>query len=58
MGWLWVLVTGFGVIALFAAMYYARSKNKHDSDSHIAEAEQGARQVRDEITRDEERRGE
>ena len=30
MGWLWVLVTGLGVIALFAAMYFARSRNKHD----------------------------
>lgn len=58
MGWLWVLVTGIGVIALFAAIYFARGKNKHDDPRHIAEAEQGARQVRDEITADEERRGE
>ena len=58
MGWLWVLVTGIGVLALFAAMYYGRFRNQHDTRSNIAEAEKGARDVRDEITADEERRGE
>lgn len=58
MGWLWVLVTGIGVIALFVAIYYGRFRNQHDDSASIADAERGARDVRDEISADEERRGE
>lgn len=58
MGWMWILVTGLGAIALFIAIYYARGRNKQDTPRSIAKAEQGARQVRDEINLDEQQRGE
>lgn len=58
MGWLWILVTGIGVIMLGAAMFYAWRANKHDSKSHVAQAEHGAKTVRDELVEDEARRGE
>lgn len=58
MGWLWILVTGVGVALLGLAMFYAWRANKHDSTAHIAQAEQGAKTVRDELVEDEARRGE
>lgn len=57
MGWLWILVTVIGVALLGAAIFYATRRNKDDTSSHVAKAERGAREVRDEISEDETRRG-
>ncbi len=58
MGWLWILVTGLGVVMLGAAIFYATRLNKHDSAGHVAEAERGAKALRDELADDEAQRGE
>lgn len=57
MGWLWILVTGIGVALLGAAIFFATRSNKHDSRANIAEAEQGAKALRDELEEDEAQRG-
>jgi hypothetical protein len=58
MGWLWILVTVIGVALLGAAMFSAWRANKHDTKAHIAQAERGAKTVRDDMVEDERRRGE
>ncbi|WP_165362115.1 hypothetical protein [Qipengyuania thermophila] len=58
MGWLWMLVTVLGVVLLGAAILYAFRANKSAPPRNVAVAEEGAREVRDELAEDQARRGE
>ena len=53
MGWLWGLVTVLGPLLLIGAIIWAYFRNRGGSRAEIARAERGARDVREEIKRDE-----
>ena len=53
MGALWTVVTVLGPVLLIGAIIWATLRNRGGSRADIARAERGARQLRDEIERDE-----
>ncbi len=55
MGWLWSLVTILGPILLIVAIVWTTIRVRGGSRSGYRRAEQSARDVRDDIARDEER---
>ena len=57
MGWLWMLATIIGPLLLIAAIIWAYLHNRHASRGEIARAERGARELREELERDEAREG-
>ena len=57
MGPFWSLVIVIGPILLLAALLYAWLRNRNASQRNRARAERGAREVREEIAGEEERRG-
>jgi hypothetical protein len=54
-GWLWTLITILGPILLLGAFVWAYLRNRNPRPGEIARAEQGARELREEIERDEAR---
>ncbi len=56
MGWLWSLATVLGPILLIAVIVWAWLRNRGGSRAQIARAEEGAKEVREEIRRDPEYR--
>jgi hypothetical protein len=56
-GWLWTLITILGPLLLIGAILWAWSRNRNPRPSEIARAEQGAREVREEIEEEEARDG-
>ena len=56
-GWLWTLITIVGPLLLIAAIVWAWLRNRNPAPSEIARAEQGARELREEIEEDEARDG-
>lgn len=58
MGWLWTLITILGPILLIGAIIWAVMRNRGGSRAQVARAEEGAKEVREEIRRDPEYREE
>lgn len=57
-GWLWTLITILGPLLLIAAIVWAYWRNRNASRAEIAQAEHGARELREELEEEEARRGE
>ena len=57
MGWLWSLVTVVGPILLIGAIIWAYLRNRQGSRAVVARAERGARELREELEREESRDG-
>ena len=53
MGWLWTLITILGPILLIGAIVWAYLRNKNAGRANFERAELGAREVREEIEKDE-----
>ena len=58
MGWLWTLITILGPILLIGAILWAWLRNRNPRPGEIAQAERGARELREELEEEEARRGE
>jgi hypothetical protein len=56
-GWLWTLITILGPLLLIGAIVWATLRNRNARPGEIARAERGARELREEIERDEARDG-
>ena len=56
-GWLWTLITIVGPLLLIAAIVWAWLRNRNPAPGEIARAEQGARELREEIEEDEAKGG-
>jgi hypothetical protein len=54
---LWLFAVVAGPLLLIGVIIYASRRNKGGSAANVAQAERGAREVRDEIARDEEQEG-
>lgn len=57
MSTMWLFAVAIGPILLIAFIIYATRRNKSDSPANVARAERGAREVRDDIAREEEQEG-
>lgn len=57
-GWMWTLVTILGPLLLIAVIVWAYLRNRNPSREEIARAEQGARELREDLEEEEARRGE
>ena len=57
MSTIWLFAVAIGPILLIAFIIYATRRNKRDSPANVARAERGAREVREEIAREEEQEG-
>ena len=56
-GWLWTLITILGPLLLIGAIVWATLRNRNARPGEIARAERGARELREELERDEARDG-
>ena len=56
-GWLWTLITIVGPLLLIGAIVWATLRNRNARPGEINRAEQGARELREEIERDEAKDG-
>ena len=56
-GWLWTLITIVGPILLIGVIIWATLRTRNPAPGEIARAEQGARELREEIEEDEAREG-
>ena len=56
-GWLWTLITILGPLLLIAAIVWAYLRNRNPRPGEIARAEQGARELRQELEEEEARDG-
>ena len=56
-GWLWTLITILGPLLLIAAIVWAYLRNRNPAPGEIARAEQGARELRQELEEEEARDG-
>jgi hypothetical protein len=54
---LWLFAVAIGPLLLIGVIIYAFRRNRDDSPENVARAERGAREVRDEIAREEEQEG-
>ncbi len=54
-GWMWSLATVLGPILLIAAIVWAYLRTRNPRPGEIERAEQGARELREEIEKDEAR---
>jgi cbb3-type cytochrome oxidase subunit 3 len=57
-GWLWTLITILGPLLLIAAIVWAYLRTRKPTRAEIAQADQGARKLREELEEEEARRGE
>ena len=56
-GWLWTLITILGPLLLIAAIVWAYLRNRNPPPGEITRAEQGARELRQELEEEEARDG-
>jgi hypothetical protein len=54
---LWLFAVAIGPLLLIGFIIYATRRNRNDSPANVARAERGAREVREEIAREEEEEG-
>ena len=52
MGWLWTLITILGPILLIGAIVWAYLRNRNPSRAEIERSERGARELREELERE------
>jgi len=57
-GWLWTLITILGPVLLIGVILWAYFRNRSPRPGEIAQAERGARELREELEEEEARRGE
>jgi hypothetical protein len=57
-GWLWTLITILGPVLLIGVILWAYFRNRNPSPGEIAQAERGARELREELEEEEAQRGE
>lgn len=56
-GWMWTLVTILGPLLLIGLIVWATLRNRNPSREEIAQAERGARELREELEEEETRDG-
>jgi hypothetical protein len=56
-GWMWILINFVGPFLLLAVIVWAYLRNRRSSPGEIERSERGARELREEIERDEARDG-
>ena len=54
-GWLWSLITILGPILLIGAIVWMFLRNRHARRGEIAQAERGARELREQLEREDAR---
>ena len=57
-GWMWTLITILGPLLLIGLIVWATLRNRNPTGAEIAQADQGARKLREELEEEEARRSE
>jgi len=53
---IWLIILTIGAMALIAAMYFGKARNKNAPPGELERAERGARELREDIRKDPEYR--